>query len=150
MSLSPFCRERKTFVLGQYEKGPVMSDKSVARKLQMRPNSAVLFVNAPKDYEAKLGPLPEGVFIVKKIGTRVDFIQLFVESRNELEEQVPKLKRLIGATGMLWVTYHKGTSGVKTDVNRDSIAAYAGTVGMQSVAQIAVDDNWSAMRLKIV
>ena len=127
-----------------------MSDKSVARKLQMKPNSAVLFVNAPKDYEAKMGPLPEGVFIVKKIGTRVDFVQLFVESRAELEEQLPRLKSLIGATGIFWVTYHKGTSLVKTDVNRDSIAAYGRTMGLQAVAQIAVDDNWSALRLKIV
>jgi hypothetical protein len=116
----------------------------------MRPNSTLLFVNAPKDYEAKLGPLPEGVFIVKKIGPRVDFLQLFVESRRELEEQVPQLKRLIGAAGIFWVTYHKGTSGVKTDLNRDGIAEYARTVGMQAVAQIAVDENWSALRLKIV
>jgi ribosomal protein L25 (general stress protein Ctc) len=51
---------------------------------------------------------------------------------------------------MLWVTYHKGTSGVTTDINRDTIAAYARTQGMHAVAQIAVDENWSALRLSIV
>lgn len=127
-----------------------MSDKSIARKLQMKANSTVLFVNAPKDHEAKIGPLPEGVFVVKKIGGRIDFIQVFVDSRRELEEHVPRLKRLLSPAGLLWVTYHKGTSEVPTDINRDSIAAYARTVGMQAVAQIAIDENWSAMRLKTV
>lgn len=127
-----------------------MPDKSVARKLQMRANSTVLFINAPKDYEAKIGPLPEGVFTVKKIGVKVDFILLFVDSRKDLEEHVPRLKSVLSPSGMFWVTYHKGTSGVATDINRDSIAAYARTQGMQAVTQIAVDENWSALRLKIV
>ncbi len=127
-----------------------MSEKTVAQKLQMKPNSTVLFVNAPKDIESRIGPLPEGIFIVKKPGRQVDFVQLFVESRKELEEHLPKLKPLVGASGLLWVTYRKGTSGVPTDVNRDSIAAYARTVGMQPVAQIAVDESWSALRLKLV
>jgi hypothetical protein len=127
-----------------------MPDKSVAQKLQMKPNTTVLFVNAPKDYAAKIGPIPEGVSIVNKLGAKVNFIQLFVESRKDLEEHVPRLKPFLAAAGMLWVTYHKGTSGLPTYVNRDQIAAYARTQGMQAVAQIAVDENWSAMRLKIV
>jgi len=127
-----------------------MPDKSIAQKLQMKPNRTALFVNAPKGYEAKLGALPEGVFVVKKIGGRVDFIQLFVHSRKELEEHVPRLKPVLNPAGVLWVTYHKGTSGVSTDVNRDGIASYAKTIGMQAVAQIAIDEDWSALRLNIV
>jgi hypothetical protein len=51
---------------------------------------------------------------------------------------------------MLWVTYHKGTSKVKTDINRDTINAYASTLGMQGVAIISIDDDWSALRLKLI
>jgi len=127
-----------------------MPDKSVSRKLQIRANSTVLFVNAPKDYDAKLGPMPEGVFIVRKIVGKVDFIQLFVDSRKELEEHVPRLKPVLSRGGVFWVTYHKGTSGVATDINRDGIADYARTMGMRPVAQIAVDEDWSALRLAIV
>jgi len=127
-----------------------MSDKSIVQKLQIKPNRTALFVNMPTGYEAKLGALPEGVFVVKKIGGKVDFIQLFVDSREELEEHVPRLKTVLNPSGVFWVTYHKGSSGVSTDVNRDSIASYAKTVGMQAVAQIAVDADWSALRLKTV
>ena len=127
-----------------------MSDKSIAQKLQIKANRTALFVNAPKGYEEKLGALPDGVFIAKKIGARVDFIQVFGGTRKELEEYMPRLKPTLNPAGVFWVTYHKGTSGVPTDINRDSIAAYAKTIGMQAVAQIAVDEDWSALRLKIV
>jgi hypothetical protein len=127
-----------------------MPDKSIAQKLQIKANRTGLFVNAPKGYEEKLGPLPEGFFIARKIGGKVDFIQVFVDTKKELEEHVPRLKSTLNPGGMLWVTYHKGTSGVWTDINRDSISAFARAIGMQPVAQIAVDDNWSALRLKIV
>jgi hypothetical protein len=61
-----------------------------------------------------------------------------------------KLKSLLTPGGMLWVTYYKGTAKTKTDINRDSINAYAQTIGLQGVAMISIDDDWSALRLKAV
>ncbi len=49
---------------------------------------------------------------------------------------------------MLWVTYPKGTSKVKADINRDIIREYARTIGLEAVALVSVDDTWSALRLK--
>jgi hypothetical protein len=46
------------------------------------------------------------------------------------------------------VTYHKGTSHVRSDINRDSIWRYAQTLGLAAVAIIAVDEDWAALRLK--
>ncbi len=36
-----------------------------------------------------------------------------------------------------------------TDINRDTIAEYARTLGLEGVAMISVDDDWSALRLKV-
>jgi hypothetical protein len=127
-----------------------MPDKSIIQKLQIKVNRTVLFVNAPGDYDTKLGTLPEGVFVMKKAHGPIDLIQVFVNSRRELEEQLPRLKSLLTPGGVLWVTYHKGTSHAATGITRDSIAAYARSLGMQAVAQIAVDADWSALRLKII
>jgi hypothetical protein len=44
----------------------------------------------------------------------------------------------------------RGTSSVATEINRDSIRACAGTMAMDAVAQVAHDEDWSAMRLKVV
>ncbi len=36
------------------------------------------------------------------------------------------------------------------NINRDSIAEYALSLGLEGVAIISVDDDWSALRLKLV
>jgi hypothetical protein len=63
--------------------------------------------------------------------------------------QLPRLKGLMAPKGMLWVTYHKGTSKVKTDIHRDMINAYAHSIGLEGVAMISIDEDWSALRLKL-
>lgn len=47
-----------------------------------------------------------------------------------------------------WVAYHKSTSPVKTDINRDSIWRYVKTLQMDAVSQISIHEDWSALRLK--
>jgi hypothetical protein len=127
-----------------------MSDKSIAQKLMLKEGRKVLIVNAPKGYAATLGALPLGVAVSNKPAGPADVIQVFVANRKELEAQLGKLKSLLTPGGMLWVTYYKGTAKTKTDINRDSINAYAQTMGLQGVAMISIDDDWSALRLKAV
>jgi hypothetical protein len=127
-----------------------MSTKSIPDKLQLKPGRTVLFINQPEDYPTLLGELPPDVTVLSEPGRPADVIQLFVHSRTELEDQLPKLKPLLTPKGLLWVTYHKGTSKVKTDIHRDSINAYAQTLGLEGIAMISINDDWSALRLKVV
>ncbi len=126
-----------------------MSNKSIAQKMTIKEGRKVLVVNAPKGYKEKMGPLPAGTKILAKSGGPADVIQLFVADRKELEEQLPRLKTMLPPDGMLWVSYLKGTSKTKTDINRDSLHAYAKTIGLEGVAMISIDDDWSAMRFKV-
>lgn len=59
-------------------------------------------------------------------------------------------KAKLEVNGVLWIAYTKGTSKKASDINRDSIREYAATIGLDTVAQIAIDDDWSALRLKTV
>ncbi len=127
-----------------------MSDKSIAEKLFIKPGNKFLLINPPAGYLAQLGQLPEGTIILNDSSCLVEVIQVFVLNRSELEAQLTRLKGLLAPKGMLWVTYHKGTSKVKTNINRDTINAYAGSLGLQGVAMISIDDDWSALRLKMV
>lgn len=126
------------------------SSRSIPEKLQMRPGRIVLFVNKPSGYERTLGKLPEGVGVTDESAKVIDVIQVFLESRADMERDLPRLKPLLAAKGMIWATYPKGTSGRQTDINRDSISAYAGTIGLEGVAIVSIDDVWTALRLKIV
>ena len=127
-----------------------MSEKTVAQKLLIKEGRTLLLVNPPKGYKSLLGELPKGVRLVKAPAQPVDVIQVFVANRAELEEQLPKLKAALAPNGLLWVTYHKGTSKTKTDIHRDSINAYARSIGLEGIAMISIDEDWSALRLKVV
>jgi hypothetical protein len=127
-----------------------MSDKPIAQKLFIKPGNKVLMVNPPAGYLAQLGALPGGVTLLNDTQSPVEVLQLFVANRAELEAQLPRLKALLARKGMIWVTYHKGTSRVKTDINRDTINAYARTIGLEGVAMVSIDDDWSALRLKLI
>jgi len=114
----------------------------------------VLISNPPAGYDKHAGEIPAGVTITHEVmhepQAPVDVIQAFIKSQKELEAQLPVLKSIMGPKTILWITYYKGTASVKTDINRDTIFAYAKTCGLQGVAIIAVDDDWSAMRLKLL
>jgi hypothetical protein len=127
-----------------------MWEKSVAQKLMIKAGHKVLFVNAPEGYEEILGKLPEGVEVLQDMTKDTDLIQVFISSQAELEAHLKILPPLLKPTGILWVTYPKGTSKIPVDINRNSINSYAGGLGLQGVAMVAVDKTWSALRLKIL
>ena len=127
-----------------------MPEKTVAEKLLVKEGYRICIVNPPTGYSSILGKLPERVTRVDPGESGLDLIQMFVSSRKELEASLPSLKIALIVNGLLWVTYPKGTSRVKADINRDTIAAYAKSMGMQAVAMVSVDDTWSALRLKVV
>lgn len=127
-----------------------MVEKSVADKLQIKVGKVVLTVNAPADYAELLGKLPEGAKVLSKSEQPVDIVHAFAHNRAEMEKLLPGLKEKLMPGGFIWLSYHKGGSGVVTDINRDSIWRYGLTIGLQAVSQVAINDDWSALRLKPV
>jgi hypothetical protein len=127
-----------------------MWEKSVAQKLMIKEGYKVLFINAPDGYEKTLGKLPENVEVMVNTENDIDLIQVFLSTQAELETHLSILPPLLKPTGILWISYPKGTSKITVDINRDTINQYAKSVGLKGVAMIAVDNTWSALRLKIV
>lgn len=128
---------------------PAVSNKSVAQKLMIKPGKTFLLVNSPSGYQKTLGEVPVGARVLKQ-EEPADIIQVFVKSEVELKKELPRLKKLLNSGGALWVSYYKGTSKHKSDINRDTIAKYATTIGMEGVAIMSIDDDWSGLRLKVV
>lgn len=123
-----------------------MTEKTAAEKLLIKPGRRVRFDSAPADVVALLGGLPEGAVLAGS--GLIDVLVLFANHRAELEARLPGLRAELAPGGMLWVAYPKGTSKIKTDIHRDTIAAYAQTLGLIAVAMVAINDDWAALRLK--
>lgn len=126
-----------------------MGDKSVAEKLFIKPGKSLLVLDPPDDWRTIFGTLPPKTKVVEDASTRADVVILFARSRKELEKNLSKTKKRLNENGAIWVAYAKGTSKLKSDINRDTIREYAATVDLTAVSLISVNDDWSALRLKL-
>ena len=121
---------------------------ALAQKLQMKTSQRLRVLNAPQGYTELLAKeLPEITVATTGSGS-TDAVLLFVNSLAEVERLAPTAIAAIKSTGLLWMAYPKGTSKVKTDVNRDRLWAAIKPLGWLAIRQVALDDTWSAMRFR--
>lgn len=114
-------------------------------KLGIKPGFRLAFVQAPDGYEALLGPLPAGITQLD-VQAPLDFIQLFVTTRAELEVHFLRLKEALAANGMLWVSWPKRTARMPTDLDENVVREIGLAHGLVDVKVIAVDATWSGLK----
>lgn len=66
-----------------------------------------------------------------------------------MSSSLPKMMSMIRQNGMIWVSWPKKTSGVKTDVTEGVIRKAALPLGLVDVKVCAVDETWSGLKLVI-
>jgi len=126
-----------------------MTTSALSKKLQIKPNTRVLVLGAPDDYDASLAPLPEGVTVATAARGQFDVVHLFVKAARELEKNGPKAISAVREGGVLWISYPKKSSKVSTDLTRDAGWKAIEEAGWGGVAQVSIDETWSALRFKL-
>jgi hypothetical protein len=121
-----------------------MNEKTVADKMFLRTAKSMLILNGGV-HPGMVTQMPKDITIDKG---PADVVLMFALNRKELEEYFPQAKEALGEKGSLWIAYLKQTASKATDINRDSINAFAKENGITAVAMISVDGDWSALRLK--
>lgn len=117
--------------------------------MNLKPGMKIGFFNAPDNILQLLGPLPDRVeCYTNGDPSDLDVLLAFIEHSTMLEKKLPTLKQQIKKDGAFWIAYHKGSSSVDTDINRDSIHAFAGTLNLKGVAMVSINENWSGFRFK--
>jgi len=53
-----------------------------------------------------------------------------------------------GGKAMFWVSYPKGSSKIKCDINRDIMWDLCIPLGFHPVSLVSLDEKWSAVRMK--
>jgi hypothetical protein len=122
------------------------SRKSLADKLGIKPGKKLHLANAPDGYGRTLGALPAGVTILKALQSQCDFIQFFTKEKSELKAAFPKLKKSLATDGILWISWPKGASKIKTDVNENVVREIGLDCGLVDVKVCAVDEVWSGLK----
>ena len=118
-----------------------------AQKLGIRAGATVL-VDGPAQEAARLGPLPDGVTVGDP--PDADIVIQFAAGVADVAA-TPGLMRRVRAGGRLWVAYRKGASrrpGGEVPLHRDTLQAALEPHGLVGVSLVAIDDTWSAMRVR--
>jgi hypothetical protein len=115
-------------------------------RLGIKEGFKVIVLNPPDNYTDVLGSLPQRVTVVKKLGGPSDLIHFFTKKREELELKFPLLKQALAPSGVLWVSWPKHSSGIKTDLNEGVIRDIGLSNGLVEVKILAIDEIWSALK----
>jgi hypothetical protein len=119
-------------------------------KLNFKEGQETVVVNAPKSFAAVLKALPrsrvqEHISAIKEL----TFVLVFVERRSELDKLSAAVIAKASGDAVLWFAYPKGTSKtLACDFNRDSGWDVLRASGFDTVRQVSIDEDWSALRFR--
>ena len=119
----------------------------LVKKLGIKEEMKVRFIDAPIDFFDLLS-LPN-IKLLDHTEQLADYIHVFAYEKNYLIDLLPKLRYEIEVNGMIWVSWQKKSSGIKTDVDGNVIRALAKPLGLVDAKVCSIDNTWSALKLVI-
>lgn len=125
-------------------------DELIARKMKLPETGRVAVLEAPEGYLEKIGRTPEETELDGSEASSYDFVQAFALNAADVERLGPLALRAVKPDGLLWMCYPKGTSKLKTNINRDIGWRVLSEAGWEGIALVSIDETWSAMRFRPV
>jgi hypothetical protein len=122
------------------------SGTPLPKKLGIKEESRIAFVNAPNDFQAYLGPLPAGAEVVKRLMKPLDLVVMFVTTERALVRDFAKLAEKLANNGMIWIAWPKKSSGVATDLSFERVQRIGLDAGLVDVKICAIDETWSGLK----
>ena len=122
----------------------------VFKKLNLAGSREIHVLNAPASFEPELLAL-DGVSVTRTVTGQVTFALAFVTTLGEVESIVGPLTRAAASDAILWMVYPKASSRkYRCEFNRDTGWTSLGQAGYEPVSQVAIDEDWSALRFRQV
>jgi hypothetical protein len=119
-------------------------------KLNLGEHREALVINAPRSFASELKAL-ERVRIEQRVTAikEVTFALVFVVKQTELNRLSAAIIARVTGDPVIWFAYPKGTSKrYKCDFNRDTGWDVLRSSGFDTVRQVSIDEDWSALRFR--
>ncbi|MEM6720216.1 MAG: DUF3052 domain-containing protein [Bacteroidota bacterium] len=125
------------------------SGTPLAKKLGIKAGFTIKIVRAPEDYFDLFADLPSDLTKVSDVETKKDFIHYFTKSADELLADITSLREEITQNGMIWISWPKKASKIKTDLNGNIVREIGLSNGLVDVKVCAVNEIWSGHKFVI-
>lgn len=125
----------------------------ILKKLKYDKQDRIAVLNAPDEFRERITGLLPDVQIDTEINARYlyDFMIAFTPGSADVEKLGPSCIHNLSDDGKLWMAYPKSTSRkLSSDINRDRGWDTVEATGFRRVSQVAIDDDWSALRFRNV
>jgi hypothetical protein len=120
------------------------------RKLNLTTQRVIHVLGAPESFEREIAALA-AVEVRRELGGPCAFALAFVAAQRELDALSAQLASARPGDAIVWVAYPKKSSRqYRCDFDRDSGWTVLGQSGFEPVRQVAIDEDWSALRFRRV
>ncbi len=124
------------------------SGKEVFQKLGIKPETKLLLIHAPADYNELLGLDTTGQLCDPQ--EKADCIHLFTTGMKELAAQLDSAIQRMKEDGMIWVSWYKKSSKRFSGITEDEIRNYIlKNTELVDVKVCSISDDWSGLKLVI-
>ncbi len=121
------------------------------KKLNFKGQKKIVVLHSPSSFEAELADISAFTSVEKdpeKLAT-IDFAVVFVMTQEQIDHSIQLIFPKLQGDAVLWFCYPKGSSKKYTcNFNRDTGWAALGKYNLEGVRQVAIDEDWSALRFR--
>lgn len=121
----------------------------MAKKLGLKSGFVARLINPPNYYMELFTDFPDNISFVESPDIKKDFIHLFTLDSGELEKVIYELKSEIKSNGMIWVSWPKKSSKIKSDLDGNVVRDIGLKSGLVDIKVCAVDQTWSGLKFVI-
>ncbi len=123
---------------------------TLLEKLQVKGNKSVLVLSSPPELSPLLQEISAAMKTARKAGAGpFELILVYVQDSVALAAALEQARALLIHADLLWFAYPKKTSKrYSSDLSRDFGWETLENLGFRPVRQIALDDDWSALRFR--
>lgn len=118
--------------------------QDIIKKFKFKGQAIV--INAPTYLESQFRALGFTIAFDKKIKSTNTLV--FINDNEQYLDFLNKQLSKIEPDSVLWFAYPKGTSKIKTDINRDTIRKTGEDYNITTVTAVSIDETWSALRFR--
>ena len=118
--------------------------ESVIKKMKFK--SVGVIIDAPSNIESEF--LKKGFKSTFDINEKSTNTLVFLKSKSEFINFLTDHIKNVAYDSVLWFAYPKGTSKIKTDINRDILSVVANEYGLDTVTAVSIDETWSGLRFR--